>query len=212
VKLELDHFFILTDKPRETGDLLVTMGLNEGFSRDHMGQGTSNRRFEFSNGMLEILYVRDAEECNNGPAKNLKFTERVVNERASPFGLILVRADDSNLDMPFSGWEYQPDYFEPPKAFHVGDNSDVLEEPLCIYAPFIGPVIRRKEAGKFKSISSVQFSVQLDELSETLRSIQKTDRLQVEPGSAHLAMMTLDDGCSGSSKDFRPDLPLIINW
>tara|TARA_R110002167_G_scaffold316050_1_gene521602 strand:+ start:15648 stop:15974 length:327 start_codon:yes stop_codon:yes gene_type:complete len=72
--------FILTDKPKEAGDLLVSMGLEESFSRDHKGQGTSNRRFGFSNGMLEILYVRDSEESNNGPAKNLRFSERIQTE------------------------------------------------------------------------------------------------------------------------------------
>ena len=78
VNLELDHLFILTDKPKEAGDILVSMGLKESFSRNHEGQGTSNRRFEFSNGMLEILYVRDNEEANNGPARNLRFSERVL--------------------------------------------------------------------------------------------------------------------------------------
>jgi len=212
VKLELDHFFILTDKPRETGDLLVSIGLNESFSRDHKGQGTSNRRFEFSNGMLEILYVRDSEESNNGSAKKMRFPERVQKENASPFGIILTRTNDSNQGVPFSGWKYQPDYFEPPNAFHVGNNSEILEEPLCIYVPFIGPVGRKKEVGKFKSISHVQLSVPLREISKTLSALQTTDRLQIELGYEHLVVMTLDHGNSGSAKDFRPDLPLIINW
>lgn len=212
VNLELDHLFILTDKPKETGDLLVSMGLNESFSRDHKGQGTSNRRFEFSNGMLEILYVRDSEEANNGPARNLRFPERIQKDNASPFGIILTRTNDSNIGMPFSGWKYQPDYFEPPNAFHVGDNSEILEEPLCIYAPFVGPVSRKEEIGKFKSICNVQVSVPLRKISDTLRTLQTADRLQIELGSEHLVMVTLDSGSSGLSRDFRPDLPIIINW
>jgi len=212
VSLELDHLFILTDKPKETGDLLVFMGLNESFSRDHEGQGTSNRRFEFSNGMLEILYVRDSEESNNGPAKNLRFPERVKNENASPFGIVLTRTNDSKPGMPFSGWKYQPDYFEPPNAFHVGDNSEVLEEPLCIYVPFVGPVSRKEEIGRFKSISNVQVSVPLAKISDALRTLQTADRLQIELGSEHIVMVTLDSGSSALSRDFRPDLPLIINW
>lgn len=210
--LELDHFFILTDKPKETGDLLVSMGLNESFRRDHKGQGTSNRRFEFSNGMLEILYVRDREEAVNGPAKGLRFPDRAERKEASPFGVILTRKNGSNLNMPFSGWEYQPDYFEPPNAFHIGDNSEILEEPLCIYVPFIGPVSRTKEVGKFKVVSNVQLFVPLGVASETLRALQETDRLQIELGSEHLAILTLDGGVSALSKDLRPDLPLIIQW
>ncbi len=212
MNLELDHFFILTDMPKEAGDLLVSMGLKESFSRDHKGQGTSNRRFEFSNGMLEILYVRDSEEANNGPARNLRFPERVQKAKASPFGIILTRTNDLDLGTPFSGWKYQPDYFEPPRAFHVGNNSEILDEPLCIYVPFIEPVSRREETGKFKSISNVRISLPLGEISETLHLLQSVNRLQIETGSDHLVVVTLDNGSSGLSKDFRPDLPLIINW
>jgi hypothetical protein len=212
VNLELDHLFILTDKPKETGDLLVSIGLNESFSRDHKGQGTSNRRFEFSNGMLEILYVRDSEEANNGPARNLRFPERIQKENASPFGIILIRTNGSNTGMPFNGWKYQPEYLDPPNAFHVGYNSKILEEPLCIYVPFVDPVNRKEEIGKFKYISNVQISVPVQKFSDTLYTLQTADRLQVEFGSEHVAIVTLDSCSSGSSRDFRPDLPLIINW
>lgn len=51
-----------------TGELLISMELEESVRRDHKGLGTSNRRFAFSNGMLEILYLRDREEAINGPA------------------------------------------------------------------------------------------------------------------------------------------------
>ena len=210
--LELDHVFILTDKLKVAGDLLVSMGLDESFSRDHKGQGTSNRRFSFSNGMLEILYVRDREEANNGPARNLRFPERIEKESASPFGIVLTRINDSNLGMPFSGWKYQPDYFEPPNAFHVGDNSEILEEPLCIYVPFVGPVRRIEETGTFKSISNVKVFVPLEKMSDALRTLQLADRLEIEIGSEHMVMLTLNNGRSGLSKDLRPVLPLIINW
>jgi hypothetical protein len=212
VNLELDHIFILTDKPKEAGDLLVSMGLEESFSRDHKGQGTSNRRFGFSNGMLEILYVRDSEESNNGPAKNLRFSERIQTENASPFGIVLTRTRDSKPGMPFNGWKYQPDYFEPPNAFHVGDNSEILEEPLCIYVPFVDPVDRIEETGIFKSISNVQVSVPLGKISDTLLTLKTADRLDIELGSEHMVILTLDNGRSGLSKDLRPVLPLIINW
>lgn len=212
MNLELDHFFILTDKPREAGDLLVSLGLEESFSRDHKGQGTSNRRFEFSNGMLEILYVRDSEEANNGPARNLRFPERVQKPNASPFGVILTRTDNLDLGTPFSGWEYQPDYFEPPNAFHIGNNSEIIEEPLCIYVPFVGPVSRSKEIGKFKSISNVHMSIPVGEMSKTLHSLKSTRRLEIETGNDHLVVVTLDGGSCGMSEDFRPNLPLIIHW
>jgi hypothetical protein len=212
MNLKLDHIFILTNKPKETGDALVSIGLNESFSRDHKGQGTSNRRFEFSNGMLEILFLRDYEEAYNGPAKKLRFPERLKEGNASPIGIVLTRTSDSDLGMPFGGWAYQPDYFEPPNAFHVGNNSEILQEPLCIYVPFVSPSCQKEVVGEFGSISNVLVSVPVGELSETLRMIQTAEKLEVETGSEHLVELTLDRHTGGKSKDFRPDLTLIINW
>jgi len=212
MKLELDHFFILTDNPQKTGDLLVSLGLNESFRRDHPGQGTSNRRFEFSNGMLEILYVRDEQECLTGPARGLGFPERVSAKQASPFGIILTRTEGGVDDRPFKGWHYQPDYFEPPNGFHIGINSDNLNEPLCIYVPFMGPIKRNEEVGTFKSVSLVEVFVPTNEPSETLRQLDFVDRLAIKTGREHLIVLTLDDHKEGLSKDFRPDIPLVIQW
>jgi len=64
--IELDHFFILTDLGAPHADLLSGIGLIEGPRNDHLGQGTANRRFFFSNTALELLYVNDANEAANG--------------------------------------------------------------------------------------------------------------------------------------------------
>ena len=154
MKLELDHFFILVEPQARVANLLVDLGLEESFSRLHKGQGTSNRCFSFSNSKLELLWLRDEEEANNGPAHNMRFPQRAGNPDASPFGLIFNRKETSNLEMPFDGWSYQPDYFPAPMAFHVGNNSENLTEPLCIYIPFMEPADREIEQGKFKSISN----------------------------------------------------------
>ena len=212
MKLQLDHFFILTANPKQTGDLLVELGLEESFSRDHPGQGTSNRRFVFANGMLELLYVRDAEEAQNGPAKGLRFTERLQDDDTSPFGVILTRLESSDLGEPFPGWKYQPEFFEPPRAFHVGNNSCDLSEPLCIYAPFIKPSPQSQEKGALRRIRRVEMSSSKRGQSETLQSLAGTQRLEIKPGSEHLVELMLDEGSANESRDFRPHLPLIIYW
>jgi murein DD-endopeptidase MepM/ murein hydrolase activator NlpD len=175
--LALDHFFILVEPEARVANLLVELGLEESFSREHPGQGTSNRCFSFPNSKLELLWLRDEEEANNGPAKDLQFPQRSTNKDASPFGLIFKRAatvidnkkESSELAMPFNGWRYQPDYFPAPMSFHVGNNSENLIEPLCIYVPFMEPVERAVdlviEKGKFKSISHVHIRVPADSLS-----------------------------------------------
>lgn len=212
MRLELDHIFILVEPEAEVADLLLSLGMVESFSRTHQGQGTSNRRFEFSNGMLEFLWVRDPEEAMTGPARDLLIPERAESPTSSPFGIILQRKDNTPLNTPFAGWKYQPEYFEPPMSFHVGVNSSNLLEPLCIYAPFIEPCVRETEEGTFKSISNVKIYTPVKKPSEVLAEVHKAERLSLAYGDQHLMEVTLDENIRGLSKDFRPDIPLIIHW
>lgn len=229
MKLALDHFFILVEPDAKVADLLVELGLEESYSRLHEGQGTSNRCFKFSNSMMELLWLRDEQEANNGPANGLKFPERSANKEVSPFGLILNRQESSELQMPFNGWSYQPGYFPAPMAFHVGSNSDNLIEPLCIYIPFMDPVDkqvdRASEKGKFKSISHVHLHVpadlfSLEQLSPELLIASQAEGLSVECGEEHLMEVTFTGANNNSdiakpaglSKDLRPNLPLILHW
>ncbi|MBV1874276.1 MAG: hypothetical protein KUG80_05830 [Gammaproteobacteria bacterium] len=212
MNLELDHFFILTNSGSEIGDLIASLGVEESFSRDHEGQGTSNRRFPVSNSMLELLWVRDAEEARNGPGKDLLFPERIDNKGASPFGLIFRRKNNLGSSQPFDGWEYQPDYFDPPMAFHVGKNSGQLHEPLCIYVPFVEPAERKIDKGTFRSISKVKISVPSECMSDTLLKAGNSDGLEIVSGEEHLMEVTFNVGACGFSKDLRPVSPLIIYW
>jgi len=224
MKLELDHFFILVEPEAKVASLLVELGLEESFSRLHKGQGTSNRCFSFSNSKLELLWLRDEDEANNGPAHNLSFPQRAGNSDASPFGLIFNRKDTlegksketRDLAMPFDGWSYQPDYFPAPMAFHVGNNSENLIEPLCIYIPFMEPVDREIEEGKFKSIRHVHLHVPSESFSEELLIANQVDGFSFESGEEHLMEVTFTGANNGNacglSEDLRPDLPLIIHW
>ncbi len=100
MNLELDHVFILVEPEAKVADLLLAKGIREGRGNQHPGQGTSNRCFYFANGMLEFLWVHDAEEAFNGFGRDLYLSERAKDPLASPFGVILRRKDNSSLEMP----------------------------------------------------------------------------------------------------------------
>ncbi len=210
MNLELDHFFILTEPGAAVADALLSMGLEESFSRDHAGQGTSNRRFVLSNCMIEFLWVRDAQEAQEGPGRDLSFSQRVQNPDASPFGVILNRADNADLTLPFAGWSYQPDYFKPPMAFHVGSNAKNISEPLCFYVPFMQPVVRNIEAGTLKSVSDV--CIHSPSHSTILKAAQSAKRLTFKQGKEHLVEVTFDNHQQGLSRDLRPAIPMIMHW
>ncbi|MGB0664211.1 MAG: VOC family protein [Pontibacterium sp.] len=232
MQLALDHFFILTDEPKKAGDALVALGLTESFSREHPGQGTANRRFVFANGMLELLYIRDAHEAEQGPAKGLKLTQRLANTAHSPFGLVLVRSQGDEHERPFAGWSYQPDYFPAPKAFYVGDNANDLTEPLCIYVPFAAPKTAAPKAagpktaapksatnkpvtptnsGEAAWLSQLNVTVATPQLSVVASMTSKAYGVSLTTGPTHLAELTLNDGAKGEKHDLRPLLPLVIH-
>ncbi|MCJ8313584.1 MAG: hypothetical protein HRU38_15100 [Saccharospirillaceae bacterium] len=222
MNLELDHVFILVEPHAQVADLLVQLGLTESFSRAHKGQGTSNRRFEFTNAMLEFLWVRDKQEALNGPAKDLKFTQRATDITASPFGIIVKRKDNTNLNKPYSGFNYQPDYLKAPMSFYIGQNAKNIQEPLCIYAPFIDPnsngikqnnqTFESAEKSTFKKLSHVKIHICAQHMSDELQKVGQSDRLTVVLGQQHLIEVSFDELKCGLSKDFRPLIPLIIHW
>ena len=219
MKLALDHVFILTEVGAPAAEKLLSVGMPESFGRVHKGQGTANRRFEFSNGMLELVWVHDMQEARTGTGARLRLAERAsqLNDSACPFGIILCPLNENDNELPFSGWSYQPDYFAPPMAFHIGDNSELPEEPLCIYAPFFSlsrnnDKNRSQSQTDFASISHIKLSVACDALSDQLLAANFADALQIIASDEHLMELTFGHSRLGMRIDLRPDLPLIINW
>ncbi len=217
MNLELDHVFILVEPEARVADLLIAKGFQEGTPNHHPGQGTANRRFNFTNGMLEFIWVRDAEEAVNGSGRDLRFPDRATDPTASPFGVILRQKDSSSLEsseMLFNGWTYQPSYFPPPKAFHVGANSQNISEPLCIYVPFSLPqsLTNRGEINSSFAISNVCIHTPSADTEEVLNAVNKADRLLIQHGKEHLMEIVLNDREMGKVADFRPEIPLIMHW
>ncbi len=214
MNLELHHFFILVEPEAKVAELFLALGMQEGTRNKHEGQGTSNRRFNFSNGTLELLWVHDAEEAIKGPGREMFFPERVEDPTASPFGVILNRKDNANLEMPFEGWKYEPIYFDLPWAFHVGVNSSNLLEPLCFYVPFIEPEssTSKAEKGTFKTISKVHIYTPSEPISNVLEVANTADKVSIDYGKQHLMEITFDGQQCGLTRDLRPDIPVIIHW
>ncbi|WP_103654270.1 hypothetical protein [Agarilytica rhodophyticola] len=216
MNLELDHFFILVEPEAKIADELVSIGMKESVSRIHEGQGTANRCFRFSNVLLEFLWIRDWQQANRGKVGNLFLPQRVKYPQASPFGVVLHRKDGSDVTMPFPGWEYQPDYFPAPKAFHIGDNASDILEPLCIYAPFIEPSEKTSntivEQGNFKYVRNVCIYTPVQVMSEALNIANTVEGLSIINDEQHLMEIVFDDHSRGLCKDLRPEIPLVLYW
>ena len=219
--LQHDHVFVLVEPQAQVADRLLDVGLREGPSIAHPGQGTANRRFFFDNGMLEFLYVHNVEEARKGPARDLHFPERSDKgnpANPSPFGVIFLPSESAEINsdrMPFSGWHYQPDYFPPPTGFHVGTNSQNLAEPLCIFFPTSFPKDQSKPQppSNPQTITDIVISTPAADTEGVLATAFQADRLLIQTShSEHLMEITLDNHARKRTEDFRPSIPLILNW
>lgn len=210
--MELHHFFILTESPAQHAAMLSGAGLVEGTPNHHPGQGTSNCRFFFANSALELLYLRDAKEAGAGPGRGLRFQERISEPSASPLGLVLNGSADAAA--PFSGWRYQPDYFERGQSILIGDNSDLLAEPLCIYMPFEFPFdpSQIRSDKPFDTVSEVRVCVPVSAPSTVLDAVSRLEEISLLTDGDHLLELFFNDGIKGQLRDFRPDLPLVIHY
>ena len=211
--IELDHFFILTEQGAPYADLLRGIGLTEGPRNDHPGQGTANRRFFFSNTGLELLYVRDASEAANGRGSRLRIVERAVDDKASPFGLI-VRATTESTDVPFPGWRYCPEYFRADQCFHVSENSDLHEEPLCICMPLNMPLPedQLRLANPQMTVTELRLSVPVLRPTRTLEAIADCERISLRLNEPHRLEIVFNEQREGKTKDMTPELPLVMRW
>ena len=211
--IALDHLFVLTDPGAPQADLLSDIGLVEGTPNDHPGQGTANRRFFFSDTALEFLYVRDANEAANGRGSRLRIPERAINTKASPFGLI-VRATGASTDVPFPGWRYCPEYFRVDQCFHVGENSDLLEEPLCICMPLNPPLAEAqlRLANPHMTVTEIRISVPVVQPSLALKAVVECERISLRLNEPHRLEIIFNEEEEGASKDMTPELPLVIRW
>lgn len=209
--LKLDHFFLLTSQPEKVAARIAAIGLKEGPSNKHPGQGTLNRRFFLANSMLELLTVWNPEEATTEPAKRLAFESRLSDRNASPFGLIVRSGSDS---VAFGNWEYQPDYFPKGMCFLVGENSDCLAEPLCICMPLTLPEKsdHPAETNWDWSLSSLSLNIDVSEMSSTLGSFGQCQKVEISCGKPANMRVKLNEGNKGMMLDLNPEAPLILEW
>ncbi len=207
--ISLHHFFLLTDRPAQLAAQLASLGLTEGSSNSHPGQGTANRRFFLPGSAFEILYIRDAEEARTGPAKGLRFNERVSGVPNNPFGLIVESESE-----PFAGWKYYPEYFNNQWFFHVGENSELLDEPLCIVMPQLPsrPDIPASQQNENWTLTQLILSFPGSEMSKTLQTVSHCPGLTLLQGKPLHMQVEFNHNKMKQSKNLMPEFPLTISW
>jgi len=209
MRFELDHLFILTEPAGTEAGLLQRYGLVEGEPNLHPGQGTANRRFFFSNTMLELLWVCDESEALSPPADRLHLVKRSKwrENGASPFGICLRPREAGSTEEPFPGWTYRPSYLSDALTIYVGDNSDRIIEPLVFYLDFARRRLDHSQPSHLRHIEGIRLNG-LPNRSAIFDTVTQAAAVQVSADQEPL--LEIRFGSGAPTRDFRPNLPLIL--
>ena len=221
--VEIDHVFVSASVGAPEAQRLIDLGLVEGSSNRHPGQGTANRRFFFANAMLELIWVENEAEARSEdePARRLHLWERWSGRDAGacPFGVCLrPRAGQSDV-APFPAWEYRPVYA--PAGMPIANNSTVDTEPLVFYIPThrrmdTAPPDQRQpyvHALPIRELTSLRmFAPGAATPSAAMLAALRGGAFSFEPAARPLLELGFDGERRGQRADLRPELPLVLLW
>jgi hypothetical protein len=213
--MELDHLFVCTDPDAPEAEKLIQFGLREGPPNQHPGQGTACRRFAFSNAMIELFWVSDANEAQNPTTGRAFLWERWSGRkgRASPFGICLRPIDSQDTAPPFPSWEYRPAYLQDPLCMHIGEAG--IEEPLWVYLSFMQRAQREQWFVEhpigIREMTGLTLTTPVPLRSQVAQKIIEDGVLRTQTGATSLLEIEFDGNRRKDHVDFRPDLPFIFH-
>ena len=217
--MELDHVFILCDEGAPEAEALLRLGVREGSSNTHPGQGTACRRFFFANAYLELGWVGDPAEAGSDAVKRTRLLDRWALRRAGacPFGIIMrPTAGEACSVPPFPVWRYAPSYFPEGMALDIAEGT-LLSEPEVFYFA----VGRNRGGARREPLDHAIPAMALrrvtiggpvpDGLSSASRALVASGVVTFEVAPTYT--LTLDFSAAPDAvADLRPGLPLVLRW
>jgi hypothetical protein len=189
VTLRLDHIFVCTDVGAPEARELLDAGFVEGTRNVHPGQGTSNRRFFFEHGFLELLWVHDESEATSALTTPTRLWERWANRgrHSNPFG-ICFSSTSTETGAPFPSWAYEPAYLPPGKRIHFAQGGALCEPELFVLGwpqPLAAAPTQPTSAGvPLKAMVAVSIGLaEVDRLSPPMRAARDAGLIRLHRSS-----------------------------
>jgi hypothetical protein len=221
--VEVDHVFVNASVGAPEAQRLIDLGLVEGSSNLHPGQGTACRRFFFANAMLELVWVENEREARSDaePARRLHLWERWSGRdgAACPFGVCLRPSEGQSDVAPFPTWDYRPAYW--PAGYPVANNSTVDTEPLVFYLRMHRRIDTAPEDQRQPYVHSLpireltsmrMFAPGAAPPSAAMLAVLRSGAFSFEPAAQPLLELGFDGERQGGRVDLRPALPLVLLW
>lgn len=138
--IALDHIFICCEPGGLEAEELLALGLIEGSRNTHPGQGTSNRRFFFHGGFIELLWVSNPSQAQSSLTAPTRLWDRWTGRASSacPFGIAFSPTGTFVPQPPFETWPYRPAYLPADKAILFAQGTS-LQEPELFYLAWPSP-------------------------------------------------------------------------
>jgi Glyoxalase-like domain len=206
--MDIDHIFIFTDDNGKVADQLIEFGLSEGSSRVHVGQGTTNRKFYFSNFFLEILWVHNHNETKSALIEPTGLWQRAnfKENNFSPFGLCLVNTDETN-PLFENAYQYQPEYFPQGLSIDILKNDTQPNLPWTFRLPFKGQKKNESEPIKHENrlqfLTKTTFQYELNIENQFLRFFEDEKTIEFIKADKTWLNLTFDNGKQGVRKVFE---------
>lgn len=214
MNIELDHLFICAAPGAPEAEKLVRFGLHESAPNQHSGQGTANRRFDFANAMIELLWVSDAREAQSECTRRTLLWERWSGREsgASPFGICVRPGDAQNSNAPFPAWEYRPAYLPGPLLMHIAETR--VEEPMWFHLSFMRRTDREQRFLEHpigvREITGLALMTPVPLRSSASQKMVESKILSSRKGAKPLLEIEFDRNRRNQLVDFRPHLPLVF--
>lgn len=221
--IELDHVMVCPGSRPGSEQPLVQFGLNFTQQRVHSGQGTANICALFDNAYLEILWRNNDTELQSRTVKPLSLWERVRWREtvACPFGIAFRLMAPTEAELPFDTWPYAAPFLPSGMVIPIVTPKYSPEEPLV----FISPMARApstvpelstaslEHRGERRILTKVRvLRPQANPLSPGLSWFRENQLLGLEDEPEYHLELEWNGGKAGQTCDFRPDLPMSIQW
>ena len=215
--ISLDHVFICCEPGGPEAEALQDIGLIEGTSNVHPGQGTANRRFFFHGGFIELLWVHDPEKANSGLTSPTRLWPRWMNRKngVCPFGVAFGHLGSETPAPPFDVWTYRPTYLPANKEILFAQGT-TLAEPELFYLAWPNPqssseAQRRDHPNRMLRLESASIGLPLGvSLSAPSLAVKSAGLLNFHTADRYEVMLSFS-GTDDSVFDLRPSLPLLLS-
>ena len=220
--MEIDHIFIAVKPQAPEADVLRAFGLQEGTPNRHVGQGTANRRFFFHNLFVELLWLEDAAEAQSPVTLPTQLFARLqpIQPQVSPFGICLRPSVGEAPTVPFAHWFYQPAYLPASLSIPIAPPTP-LQEPMWFMLTFGQPPIHLPAEKRqplqhqpaLQQVTSVRLHQPIPAVwSQAAECTITAGCLEVIAATEHWLELVFDHAKTGNTHDFRPHLPLVLQY